>query len=194
MTPLQQKIEALLFFKNEPISFNWLSKKLNTSLSDIEQSIFDMKEFYENRGFILVTTEDDVALMTANIAQDIIQTLTQEQQGKELSKQALETLAIIIYKGKVTKPEIDYIRGVNSVFILRNLLIRGLITKKNNESDKRSPYYIPTHDLLSFLGIDDIRKLSDFDEFQKELQLLEENYLKEQENDVLGESISETHQ
>lgn len=182
MKPREQKIEALLFYKNEPVSYTWLGKVLGISKNEVKETLAAMGDYYQDRGIALVSTDDEVSLMTSPIGSEIIADLAKTQEEKELSKQALETLAIIMYKGKVTKSEIDYIRGVNSVFILRNLLIRGLITKKQNLLDRRSPLYVPTHDMLSYLGITDLSLLPDFETIDKKLQELEGEYFEEQKN------------
>ncbi|MCA9353189.1 SMC-Scp complex subunit ScpB [Patescibacteria group bacterium] len=181
MKPIEQKIEALLLYKNEPVRYEWLAKTLNISANEIKKIVADMQQnHYSDRGIQLVMNEDGVSLMTASIATPIIEKIIKSQEHKELSKQALETLAIIVYKKKVTKPEIDDIRGVNSIFILRNLLIRGLITKKQNLLDKRSPLYIPTHDLLSHLGISEVSAMPGFEDVQKKLNDLEDQFLEDQ--------------
>ncbi len=181
MNTLQQKIESLLFFKNEPVSFSWLAKQLGLKTSEIESNILEMETFYIDRGFSLVTTEGKVALMTSNIADELIGKITKSGEERELSKQALETLSIILYRKKITKAELDYIRGVNSVFILRNLLIRGLIEKNINTLDKRSPFYSVTHDTLSFLGITKISDLPQFEHFTSKLEQLENTWKSETE-------------
>ncbi len=181
MNIVQQKIEALLFYKNEPLKYTWLAKQLKLEESDIRQEIYAMSDFYKNRGITLVISDDEVSLMTSPVAREFIQEFTKNKEERELSKQALETLAIIAYKDRITKSEIDYIRGVNSVFILRNLLIRGLITKKQNILDKRSPFYVITHDLLSFLGIEKNTDLPGREQLYEKLNILETDYLKEQE-------------
>lgn len=180
MKLLEQKIESLLFFKNEPLSYTWLSKVLETPKEVIKETISKMSSYYENRGISIVTTEDSAALMTSESAQELIASITHAKEERELSKQALETLSIIVYKGKATKPEVDYIRGVNSVFILRNLLMRGLITKKQNTLDKRSPYYVPTHDLLSFLGITNLDNLPGSEAIEEKIQELDQQFCDEQ--------------
>ncbi|MCI5050834.1 MAG: SMC-Scp complex subunit ScpB [Candidatus Pacebacteria bacterium] len=183
MKLLEQKIESLLFYKNEPVSFAWLSKVLKTPKETIKETVAQMDSYYDNRGIVLVQTNDDVALMTSESTSEILAELTQAKEEKELSKQALETLAIIAYRGKSTKAEIDYIRGVNSVFILRNLLIRGLITKKPNMLDKRSPLYVPTHDLLSFLGISSLNELPQYEGVSKKMEDIDEQYQSELDTD-----------
>lgn len=180
MKLLEQKIESLLFFKNEPVSFSWLSQRLGTSVELIKETIAGMERYYKNRGISLIVTTEAAALMTSESGQEIIQSLVNTKEEKELSKQAIETLSIIMYKGASTKSEIDYIRGVNSVFILRNLLIRGLVTKRANKDDKRSPFYVPTHDLLSFLGIENISQLPEFDSIQKKMSTIENEQSSEQ--------------
>ena len=184
MKAIEQKIEALLLYKNEPVSYTWLAKVLDLPKQKLQNIVYEMKAYYVDRGLSLVSTDDSVSLMTAEIASEIINELGKSQEEKELSKQALETLAIIVYKKKVTKSEIDYIRGVNSVFILRNLLIRGLITKKQNLLDKRSPLYIPTHDMLAYLGITELSDLPDFENIQKKLNDLEDRYQEEAQQDT----------
>lgn len=176
MNALEQKIESLLFFKNEPVSYQWLSKTLGISHSEIMNAVNSMDSFYKDRGIVLVKNDESVSLMTHPNCQTLIQELSNDEDQKELSKQALETLAIIVYRDGVTKSEIDYIRGVNSVFILRNLLVRGLITKKPNPKDKRSPFYIPTHDMLSFLGITEIKDLPDFENMSSQIQKIQEEF------------------
>ncbi|MFT6361114.1 MAG: segregation and condensation protein B [Candidatus Paceibacteria bacterium] len=180
MKPYEQKIEALLMYKNEPTSYTWLAKMLEMKKEEIKAVISDMQVHYQNRGLMLVVSDEYVSLMTSSIAADIIGDLNKSQKEKELSKQALETLAIVMYKTQVTKSEIDYIRGVNSVFILRNLLIRGLIAKKPNLLDKRSPFYVPTHDTLSHLGIAEVKDMPGFNEIKKNLYTIEDEYREEQ--------------
>ncbi len=85
--------------------------------------------------------------------------MEKSERGGELSKASLETLAIIVYKNGVTRSEIDYIRGVNSSFILRNLYLRGLISKSEGEKKGRGAKYIPTVDLIRFLGITELTEL-----------------------------------
>jgi len=197
MNELQQKIESLLLYKNEPVSFSWLSKILDVEKKTINETLLLMPEFYIKRGITLVITDQEVGLVTNDISADILAELSKQSEEKELSKQALETLAIIGYRGMITKSEIDYIRGVNSVFILRNLMIRGLITKKKNVLDQRSPLYIPTHDMLSYLGITEITQLPKYQETQKKLRELEEEFdesQKDTEPIVVGEGAKKNNE
>lgn len=179
MNTLQQKIESVLFYKNEPMSYVWLAKTFGLSLGEIKDAVAGMHDFYQSRGISLAISETSVSLMTSLVGSETITLMTKKEDAKDLSKQALETLSIIIYKGLVTKAEIDYIRGVNSVFILRNLLIRGLIEKSHNPSDKRAPLYTITHDTLSFIGITKATELPEYELYSKKLLELEQAYIQE---------------
>lgn len=193
MNTLQQKIESLLFYKNEPVSFSWIAKQLSLSSLEIEELIKDMFLFYKERGFTLILSSDKVSLVTAEISNELIATISKSNEERELSKQALETLSIIIYREKITKAEIDFIRGVNSVFILRNLLMRGLIEKNINHLDKRSPIYSITHDIMSFLGINKIDELPQFKDFTEKLRNIESDWRieKKESEELIVDNIQE---
>ena len=98
---------------------------------------------------------------------------------KDLGKAALETLTIILYRAPVSKGELDYIRGVNSSFILRNLLVRGLVERSINPNDKRSFVYRPTFDLLSHLGIAKIEDLPEYESVGQEIKKFEQEFKSE---------------
>ena len=100
----------------------------------------------------------------------LIEKLTKEELMKDLGKAGLETLSIILYQGPLPRAEIDYIRGVNSQFILRNMLIRGLIEKVENPADRRSFLYKPTMQLLAHLGLSSTSSLPDFDVVRKNIE------------------------
>lgn len=194
MTPLQQKIESLLFYKNEPVSYSWLSKHTNEDEEALRQSVSDMSSFYVDRGITLIISAQEISLLTSNAGTEIISKLKKNNEEKELSKQALETIAIIAYKGRITKSEIDYIRGVNSIFILRNLLIRGLVTKQPSLANKRSPFYVLTHDTFSFMGITRASELPDFQKITEKLVELEDAYLHEKDQEARQTFVVESDQ
>ena len=93
---------------------------------------------------------------------------------KDLGKAGLETLSIILYRGPATRRDIDYIRGVNSQFILRNLLIRGLVEKIQNPDDQRTFFYKPTFQLLSYLGIGKLEDLPEYLTMKNDLTVASE--------------------
>ena len=118
---------------------------------------------------------------------DLIEKLKKDELSKDIGKAGLETLSIVLYRGPVRKSEIDYIRGVNSGSILRNLMIRGLIERKSDEKDQRSFLYVPTFDLLSFLGISELNELPEYEKVKTELEKAVEDEAQEK---TIDEEIS----
>lgn len=167
--PLDAQIESILFWKGEPVKLKKLSEILNVSTEETEKELDTLKSKLENRGLSLIRLEDEVSLGTSSEMSDLIGKLTKEELVKDLGKAGLETLTIILYKGPVKRSEIDYIRGVNSQFILRNLLIRGLIERITNPEDERTFLYKPTFDLLSHLGLQSIKDLPDYESIIKNI-------------------------
>jgi len=156
---VEQQIEALLFYKGEPVSTKELSILLDVSEEEVLSRAKNLEITLKTRGLRLGILEDTLELRTAGEMSDIILKLQKADLSRSLGKAGSETLAIILYKGPIARAEIDYIRGVNSTFILRNLLIRGLIEKVPNPRDQRSYLYKTTHELLAHLGITNVKEL-----------------------------------
>ena len=188
MLTLDAQIEALLFLRSEPLSKTELAKILGKNSEEIENALFVLEERLETRGIILLSKEDEIMLATSPEMSGIIEGLRKEELSKELGKAGLETLSIVLYKAPITRSEIDYLRGVNSNFILRNLLIRGLIEKVSNPQDQRSYLYKPTFELLSFLGI---KQVEDLPEYGKIHQKMEKVALLPKEGEIEEEKEEE---
>lgn len=165
LNKIAQKIEAYLFFEGEPVTLKTLSKVLDTDIDTIESALSILSEKNQtDTGIVLIRYDDMITLGTHSDVNDFIEKMIKDDLQKDLGKSALETLAIILYQGPVKRADIDYIRGVNSQFILRNLLIRGLITRVDNPADERTFLYKPSLELMAFLGITDIKQLPDFED------------------------------
>jgi segregation and condensation protein B len=178
----EKKIEAILFFKGEPISRKRLSEILKVGQVEINESIEKLKENLRERGIVFIEKGDEITLGTAPELSKIIEDLQKEELNKELSKASLETLSIILYKNEATRAEIDYIRGVNSSFILRILSIRGLVERTIDSKDNRRYIYKPSFELMSYLGIRSIEELPDWKEINNSIQISAEN-LEEESKD-----------
>jgi len=167
---LEAKIEGLLFYKGEDVQIKKLAELLNVSIEEIEESLKKLEQSLSGRGLVLVRKDDSVVLGITSELSSLIESIRKEEIGKELSKASLETLSIVLYKNGVARSEIDYIRGVNSSFILRNLLVRGLIEKIVDPKDSRRFLYRPTFDTLSFMGVTSLNQLPNYDEVRTQLQ------------------------
>jgi len=177
---LDQKIEAILFIKGEPVSIKRLAEFLSATKEEIRAGLTELEAKLADHGLQLVSKEDSVMLGTDAELGPLLEKIRKDELSKELSKASLETIAIILYKEGATRSDIDYIRGVNSSFILRNLLIRGLIEKIVDPTDSRRYLYKPTFELLSFMGIS---KLSELPEFNNMKIMLDKNAVTATENE-----------
>lgn len=171
MLSLESKIEAVLLFKNEPISIKELSQWLNQTPVNIKDAIMSLEKSLENRGMVIVRDGESLSLGTHPQASELIENLQKEELSRELGRAGLETLAIILYKGPISRREIDHIRGVNSGFILRALLIRGLIERTEGVAGERSFSYKTTLKLLEYLGVS---RQEDLPEFKTAFKKMEE--------------------
>ncbi len=173
---LESKIEGLLFYKGEDVSIKKLAELLKVSELEIEEGLKKLETSLAGRGLVLVRKNDSVVLGITSELSPLIESIRKEEVTKELSKATLDTLAIILYKNDtstssgVSRSEIDYIRGVNSSFILRNLLVRGLIEKITDAKDSRRALYRPTFETLSFMGITSIDQLPNYTQVRTQLQ------------------------
>lgn len=177
---LEQKIEAILFFKGEPISRKKLSEILKVGQIEINENIEKLKENLKERGIALIENQNEITLGTAPELSKLIEDLQKEELNKELSKASLETLSIALYKNGATRAEIDYIRGVNSSFTLRALSVRGLIEKTTDPKDNRRYIYKPSFELLSFMGVKSIEELPEYQEVNNNIEIAAKNL--EEEN------------
>ncbi|MEK7091426.1 MAG: SMC-Scp complex subunit ScpB [Patescibacteria group bacterium] len=171
---LSAKIEAILFFKSEPIEKTWLAKTFSVSVEAIDQALAQLKTNLTDRGLTLLEKGTAVMLGTNPELSDLIEGLIKEELNRDLGKAGLETLAIVLYEGPLSRAEIDYIRGVNSSFILRNLLVRGLVERLPKPGDARTFLYGPTFELLRFLGVSQVPDLPDYANIRQELLAFKE--------------------
>lgn len=168
---LEQKIEAILFFKGEPVSRKKLSEVLKLGQAEMDEAIEKLKENLNNRGIVLIENDNEITLGTAPELSKLIEDLQKEELNRDLSKASLETLSIVLYKNGVSRAEIDYIRGVNSSFTLRALSVRGLVEKIVDTKDNRRYIYKPSFELLSFMGVKAIEELPDYAEVSSSLNV-----------------------
>lgn len=171
---MDKEIEAVLFYKNEPIGVKELGKILGKTESEIKSGIEELKKRLEDRGVALVESGETYIMATSPQFSEIINKIAREEISGEISKASLETLSIILYKSPISRREIDYIRGVNSNFTLRSLSLRGLV-EKTQDKDGRVFLYQPTIALLSHLGVSSTKQLPEFDKIQAEIKAIKED-------------------
>ena len=173
---LAKSIAAILYYRGEEVEIAEISRLTQSSLEDVKAAIHELGPALEAVGLIIVAVSDKVELRTNALYSELIETIRKEELSKDLGKAGLETLSIVLYNGPSTRSEIDYVRGVNSTAILRNLLIRGLIERVQNPKDQRSFLYRPSIDLLAHLGVGSIQELPEYESIRSELETFEQSF------------------
>jgi segregation and condensation protein B len=166
MTPAAQ-LEALLFQQAEPLTFNRLAKLLNWSREAVTKAVEELTQDLTGRGLALIVSGEEVTLSTSAAAGEFLSNIAKAELAGPIGKAGLETLAIILYHAPLSRPEVDYIRGVNSSFIIRHLLVRGLIKRSLKPGDARTFIYEPTVEALAHLGVTNREELPRYNEIIK---------------------------
>ncbi len=158
-------IESVLFVSGEPIKISRLTKVLTLELPEIEKGLESLQEKYTNAqsGLSLIRKGDEVQLVSRAENAQFVEQLMKSELQDALSPAALEVVSIIAYRGPISKPEIEAIRGVNCNYTLRNLLLRGLIARSDNPRDSRGYVYSISFEFLKKLGVEDVKKLPNYD-------------------------------
>ncbi len=161
---IQAKIEALLVVHSRPLSVRQIVTALGSSEEDVRAALDDVIRRFNTHesGISIMFHDNKVQLVTASSCAEFVKEFVEEDHSGPLTRAQLETLSIIAYRGPVSRAEIEQIRGVNCSIILRNMLIRGFVTEKNNESSPVSLYEI-TADFLQHLGLTSKNQLPDYD-------------------------------
>jgi len=187
---LSAQLEAILFWKAEPVTFKKLADLLKVDQAAVKSTIQELEKSLQGRGLTLVQTDQEVMLGTAKEFSPLIEQLTKEELTRDLGKAGLETLSIVLYQGPISRADIDYIRGVNSQFILRNLLIRGLVERVDNPKDARSFLYKTTLDLLAHLGISKVEDLPEYEKVRADIEAFKGQAVEPSQSTTTTESSS----
>jgi len=159
--PLDILLEGLLFYRAAPLKKQALIKQFAIDNTGLQVAISALKARLETGALRIIETDTEIQLVTAPALAPFIEDIRKQDVKSDIGKAGAETIAIILYRGTVSRSEIDQIRGVNSSFILRNLLVRGLIERVPAEKNGRYVFRI-TPDLLAHLGVSSTQELTDF--------------------------------
>jgi segregation and condensation protein B len=168
------KLEALLFIYGEPMPYKKISKILDLKPEELKNLVSELEKELKNRngGLALVSDEEKVQLVTKPEFSKLLEEVVKEEFHEELSPASLEALSIIAYASPISRAELEYIRGVNSSFTLRSLLLRGLIERSPDPKRPNAFTYSPSFELLKYLGIAKRENLPEFEKFQKLIGLM----------------------
>ncbi|NCN94901.1 SMC-Scp complex subunit ScpB [Candidatus Wolfebacteria bacterium] len=177
------EIEAFLFVYGEPLEVKKISKMLSRPLSggqakgekvseaEVKEAVSELQKKYSEGGGLNLIFSDSpagqkVQLATKSEFAPLMEEFIKDEFKEDLTPASLETLSLIAYLGPISRAQIDYYRGVNSSFILRNLLMRGLVERYTDPQRANVYFYQASFDLMKYLGISKMEDLPEYEKFK----------------------------
>jgi segregation and condensation protein B len=171
-------LESLLFIYGEPMDLKRIAGLLEIKKEDLEEIVSNLDNKLktdESRGLILNRIGEQIQLATKPDFHKLGEKIVKEEIKENLTPAALETLSIVAYNGPVARSMVEYLRGVNSSYILRNLLVRGLVERY---PDPQRPYvflYNVSFNFLKHLGLAKQEELPEYQKFKEALKNITSN-------------------
>lgn len=161
-------LEALLFAYGDPLEVRKIALLLDAGEQDVHGAIATLAGHleHEDRGLMLVRQESRVQLATKATFSSLVEHLIKDEFEEKLTPAALETLSLIAYLGPISRARVDYLRGVNSSYSVRNLLMRGLVEKASDPQSPHVTVYRASFDLLKHLGVSSVTDLPDYEKYK----------------------------
>ncbi len=163
------KIEAILFAAGREVSKNEIMLALELSSDEIDEIITVMQNDYkkEDRGIELIKIDDSYQLCTKKEMYEYVYPVLDKRNKPNLSTAALETLSIIAYNPKITRAEIEAIRGVSADACVYKLLEYGLITEAGKVDLPGKPMsYKTTDEFLKMFGYSSLNDLPELPRYK----------------------------
>lgn len=167
---LVSQVESLLFVAGKPLLFKDIASQLQVKPKEVEAAVAELNARYEGQesGLRCIVAGKKVQMFTAPEYDDLVREYLKAESTSELTRPSVETLAIITYRGPLSKEELEYIRGVNCTLILRNLMIRGLVEEQKTQQGIE---YMVTHDFVRHLGVASVEQLPEYETLRHQEQV-----------------------
>lgn len=166
---LKAIIEAILFAAAKPVTKKELMLSLEIAEEDIEQIIANMQEEYkeQKRGIEIIKIEQSYQLCSKKELHNFIYPVLDKRVQPKLSNAALETLSIIAYNPRITRAEIEAIRGVSADGSVYKLMEYGLIEEAGKTDLPGKPMsYKTTSDFLRKFGYGSLEELPELPRYK----------------------------
>lgn len=179
-------IEAILFALGRIVSIEEIMAALDVSKSDTEAAVLALEEKYkENAGISLVKVGGGIQLVTNKKYYNYVAKFVENNKKENLSPSALEVLSIIAYNSKITKSEIESIRGTNSDSQVSKLIEYGLVEEVGRlKVPGRPAIFSVTNEFLRNMGINSVEELPDFEKMKNKEQVAGQSIEAEIENQL----------
>ncbi len=189
-------IEAILFACGREVQIKELMSALELSSEDLFAIIESMKQDYEKagRGIEIIKINDTIQLTTKKEYYEYIYPIFDKRSKPNLSNAALETLSIIAYNPKITRAEIEAIRGVNSDGTMYKLLEYNLIENVGKaDAPGRPSMYSVTNEFLKMFGITSLEDLPELPRYKldENQQIVIDDIIKENSEETEKEEVEQ---
>lgn len=175
-------LEGLLFVVGDDgLTIEQIANVLDISVEQSKDLILELKNDYlnESRGLRIDYLGNTLKLTTKNEHKEYYKKLLEENESI-LSEQSLEVLAIVAYNQPITRMEVETIRGINSVTLIKKLQSRGLLKEAGRKNSIGYPIlYKTTDDFLDYFGlksIDELPKIKEDVNTKEEMDLFNSRY------------------
>lgn len=162
-------IEAMLFAAGRPVAILDIVSILEKNVEDVQKIIEDMQIEFDNanRGIEIIRVENSYQLCTKKEFYEYIYPLFDNRTKPNLSNAALETLSIIAYNPKITRAEIEQLRGVSSDATIYKLLEYNLIEDSGKSDAPGKPMtYKTTNEFLRLFGLSSLEELPELPKYK----------------------------
>lgn len=162
-------IEAILFCAGRVVKIKELQLVTEINEKDIIELINDMNREYKDisRGIEIIKVDDGYQMCTKKEYYEYIYPVIDKRNKPKLSQAALETLAIIAYNPRITRAEIEAIRGVSSDAVIYKLLEYNLIEEAGKIDILGKPMsYKTTDDFLKMFGYGNLEELPELPRYK----------------------------
>lgn len=162
-------IESILFAAGREVTIKELMTVLEAESSDIISIVNEMKENYEkeDRGIQIINVDGAYQLCTKKKNYDYICQIFDKRAKLQLSQSAMETLSIIAYNPRITRAEIEAIRGVSSDGVIYKLLDYNLIAETGKlDAPGRPTTFSTTNEFLKMFGLSSLKDLPELPRYK----------------------------
>ncbi len=173
MNSIKNQIESILFVSNKPLQAKQLAKIISQDEEQVQQALTELVAERKETGVVILEASDGYQMATSSENVETVKAFLNADLREKLTDATVEVLAIIAYRQPISKSELEAIRGVNSQYSLRQLLMRGLVEKIPNPNDARGQLYQVTTECLQHLGLTSINDLPEFEQLVSQIKLPE---------------------
>lgn len=166
---LEEAAEAIIFASDEPVPAARIAEivgevtgNAEVSEEEVRAAVQRLSDEYEasDRALEIHEWGEGYRMATRSPLSPFVKTLFLGEQEKSLSRSLMETLAVVAYRQPVTRPEVDFIRGVNSDYAIRKLLELELVDVQGRADSLGRPLlYETTPRFLEQFGLKDLEDL-----------------------------------